>query len=163
MHFFHFFREKLHIQKKLNEANKEISDLKRQQKDFKKYEEKYLKRLNEQNTNLHLLKKMFNKQAEKNVVLHKANTKLNQRLAFYINNEKVNQDEVDDLIKEGLVNNKLAADVDNWLQLKEGTVDQVKKRIFNCFNFSSFFEILNFLEFFKIFVFFPNFEINKKI
>jgi hypothetical protein len=50
---------------------------------------------------------------------------LHQKLRYYIRNELINQDELDDIIKSGIVNKGLVDEVNKWLDLKEGEVNQV--------------------------------------
>jgi L-lysine 2,3-aminomutase len=69
---------------------------------------------------LHRLKKIFAEQVNKNAELQEINDKLHLKITYYLSNKMMNQDELDEINKQGLVSKKLVEEVDNWLELKEG-------------------------------------------
>lgn len=107
------------------EAQQEITLLTQKQEQYKQYEKKYLEMLNKQNRNLHVLKKMFTNQVNNSVKIQTMNSKLHLKLSYYIKNSKINQDELEELVQMDLVNEDLVNDVNKWLDLKEGEVNQV--------------------------------------
>jgi hypothetical protein len=68
---------------------------------------------------------MFSEQVKKNLEIQEINQKLNEKLSFYLKTSKVNQDQLEELLENGLVNNKLVEEVEEWLNLKQGDILQV--------------------------------------
>lgn len=68
--------------------------------------------LNRQNENLHRLKKLFAEQVNKNVSLQELNDRLHLKITYYLSNKMMNQDELDEIKKEGLISKKLVEEVD---------------------------------------------------
>lgn len=120
-----FFRQIIDLRKKLALRKTEIEKLEANERMNKKYEKKFLEKLNQQNTSLQVFKKMLTKQINKNTELQNINKKINQRLMFYVKNRKINIDEFDDLADENLADKKVVEVVQKWLHLRDKKVDKL--------------------------------------
>lgn len=107
------------------EAEKTIDHLRNKEKMNKMYEDKYLEKLNQQNTSLQLFRKILTKQINKNAELQEINSKINQKLMFYVKNRKINIDEFDDLKNENIADEKVVNVIQKWLKLKDKKVKKV--------------------------------------
>lgn len=72
-----------------------------------------------------MLRKMFVDQVKTNQKIQSVNEKLHTKLSYYIKSNKINQDELEDIMKTGIINDTLIEEVNKWLDLKEGDVDKV--------------------------------------
>lgn len=78
-----------------------------------------MKKLNLQNSNLKLLKKVFNKQKEQNELLIEQNNKIHTRLAYYVSNKKITEEQFNELKMQNVVKEDMVDDIDKWLEVNE--------------------------------------------
>lgn len=114
------------MESKIQEGEIKSEKLYDKHKSFLRSEKKYLEKINKQNDRMKVIKKLFDQQSKKNIELNEINNKLNNKLIFYISNGRINRDEFDDLIQDGLVDNKVADKIQKYLEIDEYEVKEVR-------------------------------------
>lgn len=87
-----------------------------------KAEYKFLSKLNKQNRNLKVLKKLYLEQVAKNKNLIDQSSRLKLRLTYYVRNMKVNEEQIKELMSHNLISQSAANDIIAMLELKDGEI-----------------------------------------
>lgn len=84
-----------------------------------KVECRYLDKINEQQGKIKMMKKILDQQALKNIEIHERGVHLQQKMRFFISNNKVKAEEMKDMKEEGLLDPETCQVVDMWLELNQ--------------------------------------------
>jgi len=111
------------MQLQLHEANEKVLLLQKKEHEFQKKERKYLEKLNRQNENLRMIKLIYEKTSSKMKELQDVNSKLYEKLGYYIQTGKISQEDAQQFLqRNNLENQEILDDIQNYIDVKDGEI-----------------------------------------